>query len=200
MAIDFKVCRKSAAGNIITPKARMSFPELFEPSYDMGKTEGKKKYRLTLIIPADADITLLKTAAAEVVKAKYGEKIPANLRSPFLKGGEIDSAGCEEGMTVIRSSTTSKPNVINAKAENVSDESEVYGGRWCVASLSPYVYEIRDPKSNAVINRGVSFGLQNVQLLDHDEPLGRKRVKAEDEFAPITDDNGEKPNSVNDLF
>lgn len=199
-SIDFKTCRKSMAGNIITPKSRMSFPELITPSFDMGKTEGKKKYRLTIMIPKGCDITLLKEDAARAVNDFYGEKVPNNLKSPFLKGENLNGEGCEEGVIVIRATSTSKPGLVDAKGVNIDDESEIYGGRWCVASLKAYVYEIKDPKTGSVMNRGVSFGLHNVQALDHDTPFGRTRAKAEDEFAPITDGDGGKAKSASDLF
>ena len=34
-------------------------------------------------------------------------------------------------------------------------------------------------------NKGVSFGLQNVQILDNDEAWGGTRARAEDEFEPV---------------
>jgi Protein of unknown function (DUF2815) len=53
------------------------------------------------------------------------------------------------------------------------DASEVYGGRWCVATLRPYAY-------NAKQNKGVALGLQRVQLLQHDDRIGGGRVYSSD--------------------
>ncbi len=200
MSINFLTCVKTPSGDIRTPKAKMSFPELFTPSFDMGKTDGKKKYRLTLIIPKGADLTLLKEAASAAVKAHYGDKIPSNLKSPFLKGEDQNSEYIAEGDIVIRSTTTTKPGLISANLTPITDESEIYGGRWCVATLRPFIYEIKDPKTGSVMNRGVSLGLQHVQALDHDTPFGRSRARAEDEFAPITGADGAKAANVDDLF
>jgi hypothetical protein len=193
MTIDFKTCRESKAGNIITPKCRMSFPVLFEPQPPPNQPAGKKRYGVALLIPAGCDLTLLKQQAAAAAKEQWGEKIPANLKSPFLDAGKYQYNGYEEGWTLLRPTTINKPGLVNAKGENISDESEVYPGRWCVASLRAYAYDVSG-------NRGVSFGLQNIQLLDHDEPLGG-RARAEEEFAPVEGVAGAaKPANVNELF
>lgn len=192
MTIDFKTCRTSKAGNIITPKARMSFPVLFTPQFPPNKTDGKKRYSIALLIPDGCDLTLLKQEAKRAAVEKWGEKTPANLKSPFLDAENYEYTGYVSGHTLIRATATNKPGVVNAKGENVDDESEVYGGRWAIASLRAYAYDVSG-------NRGVAFGLQNVQLLDHDEPLGG-RARAEDDFAPITGADGAKANSVDELF
>lgn len=178
--IDFNTCRVSQSGNIITPKARMSFPVLFDPKPPPGNPEGKKRFGVALLIPAGADLALLQKNAKEVAETKWGVgKLPKNLKSPFLDAGAYEYQGYEEGWSLIRATTVQKPGIVNAKGENVSDEQEVYPGRWCVASLRAFAYDQAG-------NRGVSFGLQNIQLLDHDTALGG-RVRAEDEFTPVDD-------------
>lgn len=177
MTVDFKKCRVSEAGNIITPKCRMSFPQLLEPKAPPGNPDGKKKYNVSLLIPADADISILREAAEKVAKEKWGDKMPAKLKSPFLKAEEYEYEGYEKGMILLRPSSITKPGIVNAKGEAVAEENEIYPGRWCVASLRAFTYDNSG-------NRGVSFGLQNIQLLDHDDPIGG-RARAETEFAPV---------------
>lgn len=192
MSIDFKTCRESKAGNIITPKCRMSFPVLLEPQYPPNMTTGKKRYSIALLIPEGCDLTLLKNEATKAAKEKWGDKIPANMKTPFLDAGKYEYNGYTAGATLLRPTTLNKPGLVNAKGENVTDEQEIYPGRWCVASLRAYAYDVSG-------NRGVSFGLQNIQLLDHDEPLGG-RARAEDEFAPVEGTDGAKPASADGLF
>ena len=62
---------------------------------------------------------------------------------------------------------------------DVIDDSEVYPGRWARATIQPFYYDTDG-------NRGISFGLENVQLLRNDEPIGGgSRAKPTDEFAPV---------------
>lgn len=194
MTIDFKACRTSKAGNIITPKCRMSFPVLFDPKAPPNSGDNaKKRFSIALLIPPGCDLTLLKENAKQAAIENWGEnKIPGNLKSPFLDAGKYEYNGYEDGWVLLRPTTLNKPGLVNAKGENVTDESEVYPGRWCVASLRAYAYDVSG-------NRGISFGLQNIQLLDHDEPLGG-RARAEDEFAPVEGTDGKKASSADDFL
>lgn len=170
--------------NIITPIARLTFPTLFVPeSIDEG---GKKTYSTGLLIPPSADIALLKKAAAECATAKWGDKVPEmiaqkKLRTPFLKAEEKKYDGYLPGWVLIRCSSQSKPAVRDAAQVAGSlvviatDDAEiVYSGRWARVSLNAFAYSNKG-------NNGVSFGLNNVMLLHHDESLSG-RAKAEDEF------------------
>lgn len=177
-SVDFKSCRLSKAGNIITPKVRLSFPVLFEPQPPPGNAAGKKRFSVALLIPPGCNLDLLKQDASRAANEQWGDKIPGKLKSPFLDAAEYPYEGYEAGWTLLRPTTLNRPGVVNAKGENVGDDgSEVYPGRWAVASLRAFAYDVSG-------NRGVSFGLQNIQLLDHDEPLGG-RARAEEEFAPV---------------
>jgi len=178
MPIDFKKCREAKGGNIITPKARMSFPALFAPQRKAADKE--PTYQVSLVIPPDADISLLKKAAEKVAKEKWGTDLPKKLRSPFLEAAELDRAEYEAGWIVIRADTKSKPGVVDARGQSVENAEEVYAGRWCVASLAAYAY----PSIQGGLP-GVKFYLQNVQVLDHDEPWAGRRSKPEDDFEPV---------------
>lgn len=175
---DLNKCRVAASGNIITAKCRMSFPNLFTAKpFEDG--DDKKFFSLSLLIPGTADISLLKQAAEKCAKEKFGDKMPPKLKNPFLKAGDIASSAEFEGWTLIRTKTLAKPGVVDAAGKNVIDEADAYAGRWAVVSLRPYAYD--HPKGG----KGVSFDLQNVQLLDHDDPLGNSKPRAESEFEPV---------------
>lgn len=190
--IDFKKCRVSKSGNIITPKARLSFPTLFTAKTAPGAD--KAKFGCSLLIPPDADISILIDAVKKCAKEKWGDKLPSKLKTPFLKAEDYEYEGYEEGWTVLRPNSLQKPGIVDGAGNNVSEESEVYPGRWCVASLRAFAYDTSG-------NRGVAFGLQNIQLLDHDEPIGG-RARAEDEFEAVdvpADKDGKKK-SANSVF
>lgn len=183
MAIDFKkgyVAEKS--GNVVAPKARMSFVYIDTAKKNDKHPDRKPKYELSLLFPPDADLSLLKADAERAATEKWGTAMPKKLRSPFKAADEYDYAGYEKGWTLIRVSTTTKPQVIDASGRQVdtSDTGTVYSGRWCMASLKAFTTS--PTKDNPEIANGVSFGLRNVQLFDHDTPLGGSSAKAEDEF------------------
>ena len=194
MAIDFKTCIKLASGNIRTPRCRLSYPRLFTAFPD---DKGTLFFTSSILIYPDCDISLLKTEGAEAVKAEWGASV-TNVKTPFLdavaKGNPVPA-----GTVLIRTKSKQKPGVLDARGQNVNDESEVYPGRWCFVTLRPYTW------TNDKGGKGLSFGLQNVQLLEHDEQLGGGRAAAETEFEPVAVAEGTAPaaggsGSASDLF
>jgi hypothetical protein len=160
---------------ILTPEFRVSFPKVFKPEAGMNG-EGPEYYSLVMLFPKTADLSALKAAHAAAIKEKWGDKKPANLRSPFRDGDEKELDGYE-GTIYITVKSKDKPGLVNAAKEKIVDEAEFYAGCYARATLSCYAYEKNG-------NRGVSFGLQNIQKLRDGEPFGSKR-KAEDDFDAV---------------
>ncbi len=187
--------------NLITPIARLSFPTLFTAKA-AGKTpkEGdKKKFSCSLLIPPSADISKLKKMAQEAAQAKWGDKLKdIKIKSPFLKAEEYKYEGYLPGWVLIRASTETKPQVMEAQKGSMvrlteDDPESVYPGRWCVATVNAYAYDVNG-------NKGITFGLNNVLLLNHDDSLGG-RMKAEDEFeAPDGDFEQPTADAVGSMF
>jgi hypothetical protein len=168
---------------ILTPKARLSFPNLFRAR---AVEEGKEPtFSCTLLFSPEAQQTpefaAMKAAAASVVTAKWGQNVPANLRSPFRKAEEkADKEGYEPGWVFINCSSKQRPGVVQntpTGLQKVIDENEVYPGCWVIASLGPYAYDQKG-------NKGVSFGLNNVLKVGDGDALGG-RSRAEDDFAGV---------------
>ena len=107
--------------------------------------------------------------------------MPAKLRSPFLNQGDYEYEGYEDGAVLIRASSKLKPGVVDATVQPVIDESEIYPGCYARATIRAYAYDVSG-------NRGVAFGLQNLQKLRDGDPLGG-RTRPEDDFSPVTDDD-----------
>lgn len=163
---------------VVTPKARMAFPELLEAKKDLN---GREVFSVTLLIPNTADIAELKAAVEEAALAKWPKKETwqkLGIRFPFIDGntkGKIDADGnfkTYKGyencvvLNVKRSLKSGAPIVVGANPQNeIKDPTEIYGGRWCRAQLNAYTYDQAG-------NKGVTFGLNMVQILEHDEPLG----------------------------
>lgn len=166
--------------NLKSPKARLSFPNLFQARGYEGQ---EAKYSATLIFDAAAQATpefaAMKKAAGAAAKEKWGEKIPSNLRNPIRKCEEKDSYNTPEfaGCVFINVSTKQKPGVVDEKVQPIIEEGEIYGGCYVRASLSVYAYDMSG-------NKGVSFGLRNIQKVADGESFGG-RTRAEDDFAPV---------------
>lgn len=166
--------------NVITPEFRVSYPHLFTPQQPMKGSTGDPKYSVVMLFAKGADLSKLKAAAEAAVAEKWGSdksKWPKGLRSPFRDQGEKESEGYEAGAVFITATSKEKPGIVDDKVQPVIDPSRIYAGCYARASVRAFAYD------NAG-NRGVAFGLQNVQFLRDGDSLSG-RAKAEEEFEPV---------------
>ena len=165
--------------NLMTPEFRVSYPAVFRAKKN--DLNGKDEYNVVALFKKGEDLSKLKAAAEKAICDKWGSdkaKWPKNLRSPFRDQGEKEGAGYEEGAVFMNLKSNQKPGLVNAQVEDIIDESEFYSGCYARATVSCYAYDQAG-------NRGVSFGLQNIQKLRDGDPLGGSRPKAQNEFAPV---------------
>lgn len=175
---------------IITPPFRAAFVGLFRPSAPRDNPDAKKKYSIRAVFVDD--ISELKKAAAQCVADKWGKNPPKNLRSPFRENSELDNpvAGVPDDAIVMTFSANEdrRPGLVDKDLQDIIDETEVYSGAWFRAQVRPYAYETSG-------NRGVAFGLENVQKLKDDAPLGGGRMPASKAFT-----KAEFVDSAEDVF
>lgn len=166
---------------VVIKKARLSFPYLFKPKE--AKAGQAAKYSTMLMIPKSdkATVKMLRDAEKEAAEAgkstKFGGKIPSNLSSIIHDGDEeVDDWPEREGMWClsVSSSEQYRPGIVDKNRQAVLDQSEVYSGVYANVSLTAFAYNVDG-------NKGVSFGLNNVQILGFGENLAGG-MKAEDEF------------------
>ena len=128
-------------------------------------------------------------------KAKAKAAIERRFLDPNnLPGGGKPMGEEFEGWTLLRMSAKYKPDFIypNGKPISASEiNNEVYSGRWARISVNPYWFKTK-------AQSGVTLGLQNVQLLDHDENLGGGKPKGEGEFDAVSDEGGSSTASSDD--
>lgn len=162
---------------IMTPEFRVSFPAVFKArsSKSDDGSDGTPKYGITMLFAKDADLSKLKAAAQAAAKEKWGDKIPKNLRSPFRDQGEKELEGYVEGAVFINATSLQKPGLVDRNREDIIDETEFYAGCYARATVSAFAYDKKG-------NRGVAFGLNNVQKLRDGESLSG-RTRAQDDFA-----------------
>ena len=179
---------------IITPEFRAAFISVFKAT-SMKNADGsvnKPKYSIRAAFPPTAKLDALKKEALLAAQEKWGDKIPKTLRSPFRLNEELENpiVGIGDDWIIMSFSANEdrRPGIVDAKLQDIIDDADVYSGAWYRAQVRAFAYE------NAG-NKGVSFGLQNVQKLRDDDPLGNGRIPASKAFEPVdvpTDSGGGK--------
>lgn len=169
---------------VITGKIRFSYLNVFEPKSING---GDEKYSVSLIIPKSDKKTIadIKTAIEQATlegKAKFGGKVPANLKLP-LRDGDIDRPEDEayRDSFFVNANSKDRPGVVDRNVKPIIDPNEVYSGCYGRASITFYAF-------NQNGNKGIACGLQNLQKLSDGEPLGGRR-RAEDDFSTAEEED-----------
>jgi hypothetical protein len=179
----FTIRSKGEGILVRTAKGRLSYPSLFSPNKD-------DKYSASLLFPKNTDLSVFNEAVDLAAKAFFGpdyaKKYP-KLKKPTLVTAESPAIGADaEAFPVfIRTSTKAdptkkKPKVVgwDPQAGEITDPSEAYAGRWAILSITVKGYD-RDG------NKGVTCYLNNVQLLEHGDPLGGASSSPSDDFVAV---------------
>lgn len=168
---------KTASTKVITGKVRFSYTNVFKPAAMEGQ---EPKYSCSILISKSDRDTLEKIKQAiEAAKAegiaKFGGKIPANLKNP-LRDGDLERLDSEayRGHYFINATSKNKPGIIDANRNEIIDTTEFYSGCYGRASLNFYAFSTAG-------NKGIACGLNNLQKLADGEFLGG-RSRAEDDF------------------
>lgn len=167
---------------VVTGKARFSYAHLFAPYAQSQKDT--PKYDVTLLIPKSDTSTLNKfkiamNEARESFVKKHGENsLPPKPATTLHDGDGVKEDGSHygpecKGCYVIRVSSTTKPVVVDAFRNVITDPSEVYSGCYGRAAINFYGY-------NTNGKRGISAGLLSVQKLSDGDPLGGAMGSADD--------------------
>lgn len=180
--------KKIDATRVTTGKVRLSYVNLATPRTD---EEGENpKYSCVLIIPKSDTSTVKKIRAAieaakEKDKAKWGGKIPSNLKLTFRDGDEEDEDDRPElvGSYFMNVSSKNKPGTVDREVNPITDADEIYSGMYARVALRAYGY-------NTNGNKGVTFGLDHVQKMADGDFLGG-RTRAEDVFDSLEDEDGD---------
>lgn len=163
---------------VITGKVRFSYANVFTPTaIEEGQTP---KYSVSLIIPKSDKATLAKiekaiNQAIEEGKAKFGGKIPKNIKTPLRDGDEdrFEDEAYANAMFV-NANSIRKPGVVDENLDPIIDPDEFYSGCYGRASITFYAF-------NAAGNKGIACGLNNLQKLEDGERFDGGS-SAEDDF------------------
>lgn len=171
---------------LITPKFRVSFPQVFEKaSYN----NGTPRYSVTgLFWPKQ--FTAADTEKWQAIKKKLAEvcveffkkdlrtmKEDRSFKIPFHKGSEKDYQGYGDPDMVYFSMANSKrrPQILDVNGQPITETNseEFYAGCWARASVNPYGFNN--------IGKGLAIGLGNLQKVGDDESF-EGFTSAEDDF------------------
>lgn len=180
----------------LSPPFRLSFAHLLVAQTD--ETTGRISYNLNMLYPPDTDMAPFKKALTAAMVKKFGpdrSKWPNIKRKPsdvIRDAGAYNQdrvlnkkqplEGYEPNWKFVRASAIekNKPHIVgpvrgaDGKFPVITDERDLYPGRWARATLEAYYY----PKQGG----GVTFSVGNVQLLKHDKALGGSITRAEEDF------------------
>ena len=178
---------KQNGTKVITGKVRASYAHIFEPH---AMQEGQEaKYSVSLIIPKSDTSTIkaiekaIEEAKEQGKTSKFGGKIPANLKLP-LRDGDVDREddAVYQDAYFINASSRQAPGIIDQNKIRLTDPGTVVSGDYIRASLNLFPF-------NTNGNKGITVGLNNIQLVEKGEPLGGASL-AEDDFDELdTDDD-----------
>jgi len=171
-----KANENTATTKVITGKVRFSYANIWEPKSING---GDPKYSVSLIIPKSDTKTIeeIENAieqARQDGKAKFGGKIPANLKLP-LRDGDIDRPDDEAyaDSYFVNANSKERPQIVDRACKQILDREEVYSGCYGRVSINFYAF-------NTNGNKGIACGLGNIQKITDGEPLsGRSTAEAD---------------------
>lgn len=162
---------------LVTPPVRLAFPALFEPR-PVFKGADEKKYQAVLLLPPGTNMQPFAAAMKAAMLEEWKEVPKLRPDKQPVRPCVGDYAGFDEGWHFIRVSSKYMPTVVDQRRQEVIDRERVYPGCWVRVHINAFAW------SHQTGGKGVSFGLNAVQLVRDDERLdGRK--KPEDLFDPI---------------
>lgn len=165
---------------VIIENALLSYAHLLEPT---AMSEGQeKKYSVSLVIKKDDEkaVNAIKDAingTAGELKEKCGGKLPAKWMNP-LRDGDEERPDDEiyKGCYFMNVKCNKKPPVIDIHGKKCETEEEVYSGCRAHVSCTSFAY-------NSNGNKGISFGLNAVMVVERGENIGGGTVDPMNEFA-----------------
>lgn len=169
---------KKIPDTLITPRGRLSYPHLLERN--TGGNYPSDKYETLLLIPKGVDISELEAAATKAMTEMFDDEFDTiyDLKNPPLRDGD-EKGGEYSGHWILKAKSDNRPAVVGLNPKVIIDSpEEVYGGQWARLSLNVYAY--KKPG-----NKGVAWGLKNVQIIGGGDPFGGGAGKPEDQFTEI---------------
>jgi hypothetical protein len=142
-------------------------------------------YRTSVLVPKKdkALIAQIEEAIEEAKEygkgAKWGGKIPRNLKIAFQDGDDtdLDKYPENEGHYLLNCRSKKKVGLVDIDRQPILEASEVYSGCWAYLSVTSFAYDNE--------SKGVSFFLNNIMKARDDESFGSGSSTPDEDFAEI---------------
>ena len=180
---------------------RVSFPQVFTPKAYL---QNEPKFSVVMLFDKAAQETeqfkTMKGLAKKAFVRKFGQAVWDGstkddfgwpvihngqiYKNPFRSGGDKAEKyeGYGDGVVFITASSKNRPGLVDEALQPIITEADFYAGCYARATINAYEYD-------AGANKGVAFGLNNLQKLRDGEAFSG-RVKAEDEFDAVATNDG----------
>jgi hypothetical protein len=170
------------AEGLNTPYATLSFPHLFTP--EPRAEGGPAVYSCVLLFSPEAqksdEYKAMQASLAKLAAEKFPGTPIKNIALPFRDAGAKTYNGYEPGMTYISPWSNGKPGIVDVRLQDVLDPAEVWAGQLVRAHIAPFSWTNSGKK-------GLSFGLQHLQLIKRDMPRIDGRTPAKRAFSAVED-------------
>jgi len=119
----------------------------------------------------------------KMITEKYAGKAPKKAIKNNFGDGDEDKDGEEyENRYYLNVSKHIKPAIVDRKIQPITDPEEVYSG--CIANVCVEFYYYWMDES-----KGTTASLEAIQKISDGEPLGASRVRAEEVFNEMEEDD-----------
>lgn len=174
--------------NVTTETVRLSFVHLDKPY--SSSPDIPERYSASLLIRKEDKVTMQRLRDAQKAALQRGVErgifpggVPAQWHDT-IKDGDASGREEEAGHWVVNVSAPAdrRPAVVDRNVSIIEPTPDrVYSGVYARVALGAFAY-------NRSGNRGVSFGLNHVQIVRDGERLGGSAPSPAAVFQPITDD------------
>lgn len=180
--------------DLLTPRFRVSYPNLFIPRKANAKSE--PKFDLTMLFGKNEDLAWYKAGIKDIMTQCFGAdetKWPKNLRKPMRDGDEKEASveGYKDSFFMTArccgdptQRAYHKPTVLDQNKRVIESPDEFYAGCYARATISLYFYDTDG-------NKGIGCGLRDVQKLADGERFS-SRASAADSFDVVAPAAGEQ--------
>lgn len=169
--------------------AVLVYPHLFQPRVMKDSGNQTPKYQTVVLIPMGYNMAPLHTLALKAAEKLFGSDaqrlIQAGvIKSPFRKQMEKAALGQlgysnDPAAVYLNVSSEQAPGVVGPDLQPILDPAKVYGG--VIANVQVNAFAWNHPTGG----KGISFGLQNVQIVRDGPKLGGGNPDPKNAFKAI---------------
>ena len=135
--------------NVMTPKFRVSFPNVFRPGKPVDPTKPESTAS-RCCFDKDANLEPLKKAMVDFMTKKFGATKPRGRNSPPIRFGikGKNLRGYVAGAKFINATSNTKPGLVDAQNNDIINEADFYPGCYARATVRPFWYDTAGTKAS----------------------------------------------------